>query len=86
VIAERAFPEGHPKSDDYDPNSEAAKKWREENVHEKGERDFPVGHPKAGDTPGHSVIWEAGVDPFHPEREAFTGRVPVAEQEKKAEG
>jgi hypothetical protein len=47
-------------------------------MHPKGERDYPVDHPKAVDTPGNtnSVGIQAGVDPSHPEREAFTGRSP----------
>src|SRR5436305_12698023 len=73
------FPPGHPARFDYDPESREAREWARINVHPKGERDFPVGHPKALDTPGNTNARPvlAGVDPDHPEREAFTGRSPA---------
>src|SRR5467141_1758713 len=75
VIAERAFPKGHPKAFDYVPNSPEAIEWARKNIHPKGERDFPVDHPKAVDTPGNTnhLPIRAGVDPLHPELEEFTG-------------
>lgn len=80
---EQDFPPGHPARFDYNPDSPEAKEWARKNVHPKGERDFPVDHPKAVDTPGNTnhVPVLAGVDPNHPELEAFTGRTPeVAER------
>jgi len=72
------FPPGHPKRFDYDPKSPEAREWARLNIHPAGERDFPVGHPKASDTKGNTnaVAVLAGVDPDHPELEAFTGRTP----------
>ena len=70
------FPPGHPKRFDYDARSLQAREWARLHIHPAGERDFPVGHPKALDTKGNrnSVPVVAGVDPEHPELEAFTGR------------
>jgi len=75
---EQDFPPGHPARFDYYPDSPEAKEWRRQHVHLKGERDFPVDHPKAVDTPGNTnhVPVLPGVDPHHPEMEAFTGRSP----------
>lgn len=72
------FPKGHPKRFDYDPKSPEAREWVRLHVHPAGERDFPVGHPKAIDTPGNTnaVSVLPGVDPAHPELEAFSGRTP----------
>jgi hypothetical protein len=72
------FPLGHPKRFDYNPRSFEAREWARRNIHPAGERDFPVGHPKALDTVGNTnhVPVLAGVDPAHPELEAFTGRTP----------
>jgi hypothetical protein len=72
------FPPGHPARFDYDPESQAAKDWARVNIHPKGERDWPPGHVKAVDTEGNQndVPVLAGIDPAHPEREAFTGRSP----------
>src|ERR1035437_8466393 len=72
------FQPGHPARADYDPKSPEAIEWARINVHPKGERDFPVDHIKAVDTPGNTNArpFPAGVDPQHPEREAFTGRSP----------
>lgn len=44
---ERDWPEGHPLSSDYDPNSEAAKAYRPIPT---VSRDWPTGHPAASDT------------------------------------
>lgn len=80
------FPVGHPKRFDYDPESPEAKEWARLHIHPAGERDFPVGHPKAVDTPGNMNHVPAlpGVDPTHPELEAFTGRTPhQVEAERK---
>lgn len=77
------FPPGHPARCDYNPDSPEAKEWMRKNVHLKGERDFPVDHPKAVDSPGNTnhLAVLPGVDPNHPELEAFTGRTPaVAER------
>lgn len=73
---EEDFPPGHPARFDYKPDSPEAIEWRRIRVHPKGERDFPVDHPKAVDTPGNTnhLPIVAGVDPLHPELEAFTGR------------
>jgi len=78
-IVEDDFPQGHPKRCDYDPSSPAAKEWARVNIHPKGERDYPVDHPKAVDTKGNqnAVAVVPGVDPNHPELEAFTGRTPA---------
>ena len=78
-MAEDDFEAGHPARCDYDPESPAAKEWARRHVSLKGERDFAVDHPAALDTPGNlnHIEWSAGVDPFHPEREAFTGRNPA---------
>jgi hypothetical protein len=78
VQTEEDFPKGHPARFDYDPASPEAKEWARKHIHPKGERDFPVDHPKAVDTPGNTnhVPVRAGVDPAHPELEAFTGRTP----------
>jgi hypothetical protein len=72
------FPRGHPKRFDYDPESPEAIEWARIHIHPAGERDFPVGHPKALDTEGNTnaVPVLPGVDPNHPELEAFTGRTP----------
>jgi len=72
------FPAGHPARFDYDPASPEAKEWARLHIHPKGERDFPIGHPKALDTPGNinHVELQPGIDPNHPELEAFTGRTP----------
>lgn len=76
--AEYDFPPGHPGRADYDPKSEAAIEWARKHVSPLGSRDFPVDHPKAADTPGNlnHVVYEAGVDPLNPHREAHTGRTP----------
>ena len=70
------FEPGHPARCDFDPNSEVAQEWVRKHYAPKGERDFAVGHPKAEDTPGNSnaVPVLPGVNPEHPEREAFSGR------------
>lgn len=70
---------GHPARFDYDPDSPEAVEWRRKNVHPLGERDWPVDHPKAVDTPGNTnhLPVVPGVNPFNPEREAFTGRDPA---------
>lgn len=85
-IHEEDFPKGHPKRFDYDPNSPEAKEWARKNVNLKGERDFPVGHPKAVDTPGNKnhIPVTIGVDPAHPELEAFTGATPAQAAGRKA--
>lgn len=72
------FPPGHPARFDYNPASPEAKEWARIHVHPKGERDWPVDHPKAVDTQGNknAQVIEPGVDPDHPELEAFTGRTP----------
>jgi hypothetical protein len=72
------FPKGHPKRFDYDPKSPEAREWARLHIHPAGERDWPVGHPKAVDTKGNTntVPVLPGVDPSHPELEAFTGRSP----------
>lgn len=72
------YPPGHPARFDYDPASPEAVEWMRVHSAPLGERDFPVGHPKAIDTPGNTnaVPVRAGVDPAHPELEAFTGRTP----------
>ncbi len=88
VHVEEDFPKGHPARFDYDPASPEAIEWQRKNVNLKGERDFPVGHPKAVDTPGNTnhIPVRPGVDPAHPEREAFTGASPeVAAARKKAQ-
>ena len=73
------FPPGHPKRCDYDPTSAEAKAWARQHYAPKGERDYPVGHIKAVDTPGNSnsVPVLPGIDPQHPELQAFTGRTPA---------
>lgn len=78
VATEEDFPKGHPARFDYDPASPEAKEWARKNIHLKGERDFPVDHPKAVDTKGNTnhIPVRIGVDPLHPEREAFTGASP----------
>lgn len=72
------FPPGHPKRFDYDPESPEAIEWARIHIHPAGERDFPVGHPKAVDTEGNTnhIPALAGVDPAHPDLQAFTGRTP----------
>jgi len=82
AIVEDDYPKGHPARCDYDPNSPEAKEWMRVNCHPKGERDWPIDHPAAIDTVGNknAVVWTPGVDPHHPDREAFTGR--TAEQAK----
>jgi hypothetical protein len=72
------FPVGHPKRFDYDAKSPEAREWARLNIHPAGERDWPVGHPKAVDTKGNTnhVPVLPGVNPTHPEREAFTGHTP----------
>ncbi|SRR6266481_2468878 len=72
------YPPGHPARFDYNPDSPEAQEWMRVNYHPRGQRDFPVDHPKAYDTPGNAnhVVWEPGVDPNHPELQAFTGRTP----------
>jgi hypothetical protein len=77
-VLEQDFPPGHPKRFDYDPKSPEAIEWARVHSHPKGERDWPVDHVNAVDTPGNknSITWQPGVDPFHPELEAFTGRTP----------
>jgi len=84
AVVEQDFEQGHPKRFDYDPASPAAREWARVHISVKGERDFPVDHPKAVDTKGNhnTVVVLPGVDPFHPELEAFTGRTP--EQAKAA--
>lgn len=85
---ERDFPKGHPKAADYNPKSPEAIEWARKHIHPKGERDWPVDHPAAIDTKGNhnSIEWKAGVDPFHPELEEFTGATPeVAQARKEAE-
>lgn len=76
---EEDFPRGHPARFDYDPRSPEAIEWARLHVHPRGERDWPVDSPHAVDTPGNknSVVWQAGVDPEHPELEPFTGRTPA---------
>lgn len=78
VRREEDFPKGHPARHDYDPNSAEAQEWVRKNVAPFGERDFPVDHPRAADTPGNvnHLEWPAGVDPYNPHREPFTGRTP----------
>lgn len=82
TMHEEDFPVGHPKRFDYDPKSPEAIEWSRINLHPKGERDFPVDHTRALDTPGNlnHVTWEAGIDPFNPQLEAFTGRTPEQAQ------
>jgi hypothetical protein len=79
AIVEQDYEPGHPKRFDYDPNSPEAREWTRIHVHLKGERDFPVDHPKALDTKGNpnSIYWVGGVNPYEPQREAFTGRTPA---------
>jgi len=84
------FPKGHPKRFDYDPRSPEAREWARLHIHPAGERDYPVGHPKALDTKGNTnaVPVLPGVDPTHPELEAFTGHTAeqaTAERELWAE-
>jgi hypothetical protein len=78
AIVEEDFERGHPARGDYDADSPEAKEWARLHVHPRGERDFPVDHPAAADTPGNKnhIVWQPGVDPFHPELEPFTGRTP----------
>ena len=73
------FPPGHPARFDYDPASPEAKAWARLHFAPKGERDYPVGHGKAVDTPGNqnAVPVLPGIDPAHPELQAFTGRTPA---------
>jgi hypothetical protein len=59
MAAERDWPEGHPASADYDPRSEAARRWKEEQARRASERDYPAGHPGAADNPDR-------VEPTHP--------------------
>ena len=75
---EHDFPAGHPGRADYDPKSPEAIEWARLNVAPLGARDFPVDHPKALDTPGNlnHLVYEPGVDPLNPHREAHTGRTP----------
>jgi len=72
------FPPGHPARYDYDPNSPEAKAWMAAHFSPKGERDWPVGNIKAVDTAGNTnaIPVLPGVDPAHPELQAFTGRTP----------
>jgi hypothetical protein len=72
------FPPGHPARFDYDPESPEAIEWARKHIWLPGERDWPVGHPAAVDTQGNKNATPvlAGVDPDHPELEAFTGRTP----------
>ncbi len=75
VQTERDFPLGHPKAADYVPGSPEAIEWARKNIHPLGERDFPVDHVKAVDTQGNTnhIPIRPGVDPAHPDLEAFTG-------------
>lgn len=75
---EQDYPPGHPARFDYNPDTPEAREWRRLHVHPKGARDWPVDHPAAVDTPGNKNHLEvrAGVDPHHPELQAFTGRTP----------
>ena len=86
TIVEQDFPKGHPKRFDYDPKSPEAIEWARVNIHPKGQRDFPVDHPKALDTKGNTnhLVYEAGVDPLHPELEAHTGATPEQAAGRKA--
>jgi len=72
------FPPGHPARFDYDPASPEAQEWARLHIFPKGERDFPPDHPKAVDSEGSTnhVPILPGIDPQHPELEAFTGRTP----------
>jgi hypothetical protein len=75
---EQDFPEGHPKRFDYDPASPAAKEWAREHVFTRGEPAYPRSHPTYGGEKNarNLISWQAGVDPFNPHLEAFTGRTP----------
>jgi hypothetical protein len=86
IPQEQDYPPGHPKRADYNPASPEAIEWARLNVHPLGERDWPVDHPKAVDTPGNlnAVVWQAGVDPFHPDREPFSGHKIPADKEAGA--
>ena len=79
------FPPGHPARFDYDPDSPEAQEWARKHVWLPGERDWPVGHPAAVDTPGNknAIVHQPGVDPAHPELEAFTGRTPAHVEARK---
>lgn len=78
VQIERDFPVGHPKAADTVIGSPEHLEWTRQHAFHENRRDFPPGHPKAIDTPGNmnSVVWEAGVDPHNPHRQAFTGLQP----------
>jgi len=78
VNVEPDFPPGHPARCDYDPDSPEAEEWARQHVAPFGERDFTVDHPKAADTAGNTnhLRWAAGVDPYNPHLEPFTGRTP----------
>ena len=54
-MKERDYPEGHPASADYNPDSPEAKAWWEQHEKEKGERAYAPGHPAAEDSPAEKV-------------------------------
>ena len=85
-VTEEDFPKGHPARFDYDPASPEAREWARKNINLKGERDFPVDHPKAVDTKGNTnhIPIRPGIDPLHPEREAFTGASPEVAAARRA--
>ena len=76
ITREEDFPAGHPARFDHDPNSPEAIEWRRVNVNDKGEPAYPANHPLSLHPELNEISWQPGVDPFHPEREAFTGREP----------
>jgi hypothetical protein len=75
---ERDLPLGHPSAPDTVLGSPEHKRWLVAQEAKSNAVDFPTGHPKRFDTPGSmsTVQWQPGVDPAHPELEAFTGRTP----------
>jgi hypothetical protein len=77
---ERDFPIGHPKAADTVIGSPEHINWLREHEFYENKRDFPPGHPKAVDTPGNinHIPWQAGVDPYNPHVEEFTGLQPAA--------
>ena len=54
-MKERDYPEGHPASADFDPDSPDAKAWQKAYEATAKERDYPPGHLSASDTPAEKV-------------------------------
>ena len=70
---EDALPVGHPCRPDYDPDSTEAKEWKARQESLQNASGLPPGYTFDPKRPHGGLVWELGVDPFHPEYEPHFG-------------